>query len=180
MLDQLMQMIQQTGQQSVVENTDVPNEHNDAVLGEAQKAITSGLKGLASTGELNQLVEQSAQNPKALAGNPAVQNISNNFMGNIMEKFGISKTVASSIAASLIPMVMGKMMSGSQQADTKQAGGFDLGGLLGSLTAGATPQAGQPSGGGIMNTLSNLGAKFGLDKDGDGDVDMSDLSKLIK
>lgn len=160
----------------------MPNENNDAILNEAQQSITSGLQGLASTGELNTLME-SAHDPQQVAANPAVQNISNNFMGSIMDKFGISKGTAATIAASIIPMVIGKMMNkgGAQQG----GGGFDLGGLLSSLTGGnATPQAqGQPqqqSGGGIMDTLSNLGAKFGLDKDGDGDVDMSDISKMIK
>lgn len=184
MIDQLMQLIQQSGQQSVVENNEVPNENNDAILNEAQQSIASGLQGLASTGELNTLMG-SAQNPQQVAAHPVVQNISNNFMGSIMEKFGLSKGTAATIAASIIPMVMGKMMNkgGGQQGGS----GFDLGGLLSSLTGGnATSQAqGQPqpqqqSGGGIMDTLSNLGAKFGLDKDGDGDVDMSDISKMIK
>jgi hypothetical protein len=182
MIDQLMQMIQQSGQQTVVENTEVPNENNDAILNEAQQSITSGLQGLASTGELNTLME-STNDPQQVAAHPAVQNISNNFMGSIMEKFGISKGTAATIAASIIPMVIGKMMNkgGAQQG----GGGFDLGGLLSSLTGGnaAPAQQGQPqqqSGGGIMDTLSNLGAKMGLDKDGDGDVDMSDISKMIK
>lgn len=181
MIDQLMQMIQQSGQQSVVENSEVPNENNDAILNEAQQSITSGLQGLASTGELNTLME-STNDPQQVAAHPSVQNISNNFMGSIMEKFGLSKGTAATIAASIIPMVIGKMMNkGGQQG----GGGFDLGGLLSSLTGGnaAPAQQGPPqqqSGGGIMDTLSNLGAKFGLDKDGDGDVDMSDISKMIK
>jgi hypothetical protein len=182
MIDQLMQMIQQSGQQTVVENSEVPNENNDAILNEAQQSITSGLQGLASTGELNTLME-STNDPQQVAAHPAVQNISNNFMGSIMEKFGISKGTAATIAASIIPMVIGKMMNkgGAQQS----GGGFDLGELLSSLTGGnaAPAQPGQPqqqSGGGIMDTLSNLGAKIGLDKDGDGDVDMSDISKMIK
>ncbi|KAA5533151.1 hypothetical protein F0919_11415 [Taibaiella lutea] len=172
MLDQLMQMIQQQGQDAVVNNADVPNEHNEAVMQETQSAITGGLQQLASSGELNQL----AQNPQALAGHPAVQNISNNFMGAIMQKFGLSEGAASDIAGSLIPSILGKVMGAVQQGDS----GFDLGGLLSSFTGGDTAQSGQQSVGGIMNTISNLGAKFGLDKDGDGDVDMNDLSKLIK
>lgn len=179
MFDQLMQMIQQQGQQAVVENKEVPDEHNEAVMNEAQHSITSGLQGLAETGDLNQLME-SSPHPEALAGNPAVQNISDNFMGNIMNKFGLSKEAAAGIAGSLIPSILGKVIGGNKQGGT---GGFDLGGLLSSLTAGASQhgQTQQPSsGGGIMGTLSNLGAKLGLDKDGDGDVDMDDLSKLIK
>lgn len=179
MFEQLMQMIQQSGQQAVVENTEVPNEYNDAVMQEAQQSITSGLQGLASTGELNTLME-SAQGSQEVAGHPAVQQMSNNFMGSIMEKFGLNKGTAATIAAAIIPMVLSKMMnknSGQQQ----QGGGFDLGGLLSSLIGGAAPQQGQQQqAGGLMGNLSSIGAKMGLDKDGDGDVDLSDIAKMIK
>lgn len=181
MFEQLMQMIQQSGQQAVVENTEVPNENNDAILNEAQQSITSGLQGLASSGQLNSLME-SGQSAEQVAAHPAVQNISNNFMGSIMEKFGLNKGTAATIAAAIIPMVLSKMMNKGGAAQ-QGGGGFDLGGLLSSLTggSGASAQQGQQQagGGGIMDTLSNLGAKFGMDKDGDGDVDMSDLSKMI-
>jgi hypothetical protein len=177
MLDQLMQLIQQSGQQSVVENNEVPNENNDAILNEAQQSITSGLQDMASTGELNTLMD-SVQNGQPATDHPAVQNISNNFMGSIMEKFGLNKGTAATIAAAIIPMVLSKMMNkgGAQQG----SGGFDLGGLLSSLTGGgnAAPAQGQ-QGGGIMDTISSIGAKFGMDKDGDGDVDLNDLGKMI-
>lgn len=178
MLDQLMQLIQQSGQQSVVENNEVPNENNDAILNEAQQSITSGLQDLASTGQLNTLMD-SVQNGQPATDHPAVQNISNNFMGSIMEKFGLNKGTAATIAAAIIPMVLSKMMNkgGAQQG----SGGFDLGGLLSSLTGGgnAAPAQGQQGGGGIMDTISSIGAKFGMDKDGDGDVDLNDLGKMI-
>lgn len=184
MLDQLMQMIQQGGQQSVIDNSEVPNEHNEAILNEAQQSITSGLAGLASTGELNSLMDASGGDPQQVAAHPAVQNISNNFMGSIMDKFGLSKGTAATIAASIIPMVLGKVMN---KSGAQGGGGFDLGSIISSITGGgasapAQGQAQQPQagGGGLMDTLSGLGAKLGLDKDGDGDVDMSDLSKLIK
>lgn len=183
MFEQLMQMIQQGGQQSVVENTEVPNEYNDAVLNEAHQSITSGLQGLASSGQLDSLMQESGNDPQQMAANPAVQNISNNFMGSIMEKFGLSKGTAATIAASIIPSVLGKIMN---KGGSSSNGGFDLGGLISSITGGnqapAQGQAGaQPqAGGGLMDKLSGIGAKLGLDKDGDGDVDMGDLSKLIK
>lgn len=176
MFEQLMQLIQQSGQQAVVDNNEVPNEYNDAVLSEAQQSITNGLQGLASTGELNTLME-SAQQGQDVTAHPAVQQMSNNFMGGIMEKFGLNKGTAATIAAAIIPMVLGKMMN---KGGTQQGGGFDLGGLLSSLTGGAAPQGGQQQGGGLMDTLSSIGAKMGLDKDGDGDVDLNDIGRMIK
>jgi len=178
MLDQLFQMIQQSSQQAVVENNEVPNEHNEAVMQEAQNSIISGLSNLASSGQINNLLE-SAGNGQALNNsNPAVQQISNNFMGNIMQKFGISNQAAASIAATVIPMVLGKIMNKGGQSQNNAGGGFDLGGLISSITGGG--QQNQASGkGGFMDMASSIGAKLGLDKDGDGDVDMGDLSKLL-
>ena len=177
MLDQLMQLIQQSGQQAVVENKEVPNENNEAIMNEAQQSITSGLQQLAATGQLNTLME-SVQNGQAATDHPAVQHISNNFMGNIMDKFGLNKGTAAMIASAIIPMVLSKVMN--KGGNAQAGGGFDLGGLLSSLTGGSNA-AGQPAtgSGGIMDTISNIGAKFGLDKDGDGDVDLNDLGKLI-
>lgn len=157
-----------------MENTEVPNEYNDAVLNEAQQSITSGLQGLADTGELNNLVS-AAQNGEQVTEHPAVQDISNNFMGSIMQKFGLNKGTAAAIAAAVIPMVLSKVMN--KNSNQQGGGGFDLGGLLSSLTGGGQ---GQQSGGGLMGNLSNIGAKMGLDRDGDGDVDLNDLSSLIK
>lgn len=178
MLDQLIQMIQQSGQQSVVENNEVPNEHNEAVMAEAQNSIISGLNNAASTGEINSLME-SVQSGQANS-NPAVQQISNNFMGSIMEKFGINSSTAASIASSIIPMVIGKMMNKGAQGNA--GGGFDLGGLLASLTGGGNnANNGAAAGnGGLMDMASSIGAKMGLDKDGDGDVDMNDITKMFK
>lgn len=182
MLDQLMQLIQQSGQQAVVENTEVPNENNEAIMQEAQSSIASGLQGLASTGELENVMA-AVQNGQ-VSDNASVQQISNNFAGNIMQKFGLNGSTASAIAASIIPMVLGKVLNKGGSAPSGGAGGFDLGGLLSSLTGGQGGGNGAPGqaqgGGGIMDTISSIGAKLGLDKDGDGDVDMGDLSKLIK
>ncbi len=174
MLDQLMQLIQQSGQQSVVENQEVPNAQNGEVLNEAQNSIFRGLQELQTSGQMNNLLEAFQNDPNALQNNTSVQNISNQFVGNLTEKLGISKATAGSIAASIIPAVLGKILGGNNQ---QQKDGFDLGGLLSSLTGNSANPTGNS---GLMGTINSIGTKLGLDKDGDGDVDMNDLSKLIR
>jgi uncharacterized protein YidB (DUF937 family) len=177
MLDQLLQMIQQSSQQAVVENNEVPNEHNEALMNEAQNSIIKGLSSMVSNGQINSLME-SVQNGQT-SNNPAVQQISNNFMGSIMEKFGINSNTAASIASSIIPMVIGKMMSKGAQNGSN--GGFDLGSLISALTAGNKANNNAAAGGGnFMDMASSIGAKMGLDKDGDGDVDLNDIVKMFK
>lgn len=171
MLDELVNLIRQNGQQAVVENDAVPNEHNEAIMQQARNSIMDGLRGMTGPGQVSSLSEsvQSGQ----VENNPAVQQISNNFMGNIMQKFGINASTAASIASSLIPVVLSKIVNkGNQQG----AGGFDLGALISSVTGGSSTG----SGSGLGGNLGSIGAKLGLDKDGDGDVDLNDLTKMFK
>ena len=178
MFENLMQLIQQSGQESVVNNPAVPNEHNEGIMTEANTAITNGLQEFAASGELEKL-NASVQNGQPMDNqSPMVQQISGNFTDNIMKKFGLDSGIAKMIAAALIPMILGKIMSGSNKKQGNATGGFDLGGLLSSLTGGGNANS-STGGGGLMDKISGIGAKFGLDKDGDGDVDMDDLKKML-
>lgn len=182
MLDQLMQLIQQGSQQAVSENPAIPNEHNEAIQQEAQRSITNSLQGLANTGDLQRLTESVQQGNMPSPDDPVVQRISGDFSGNIMQKLGLNSGMAKMIAAAVIPMVLGKIMKGSgAPGANQQQGGFDLGGLLSSITGGNAGTASTSgSGGGLMDQISSIGAQLGLDKDGDGDVDLNDLTQLFK
>lgn len=165
-MDELFKFIQESGKQSVVENENVPNEHNEDVMREAHNAIANGLSSNNSSGQLGDLLGslQSGQ-PDS---NPQVQRISNDFIGNITQKFGISGSTAASIASAVIPMVLGKVLGRAQQGG---AGGFDLGSLISSFTQGGAT--------GSTGAAGGLAGKLGLDKDGDGDVDLNDLKKMF-
>lgn len=90
---------------------------------------------------------------------PEAKDMENNFATNIMQKFGINNQVATTIAATLIPGILNALKGNSSVQQ-----------ILASLGGG----------GNLTDTLSGLGAKFGLDKDGDGDVDLGDLGKMFK
>ncbi len=188
-----MELVRESGQQTVVENPAVPNEHNEAVMQEASSSIFSGLQNMMQTGgpgALKGLFEgvQSGDN-----NHPAVQQVANQFSGNLMQKFGLDSGAAKALAISLIPMVLGKLMNRSQNAP--QGSGFSIGNILGSLMGGggiggalgglmgggnqAQPQQAN-AGGGMLGSLSSMGAKMGLDKDGDGDTDLNDLMAMFR
>jgi hypothetical protein len=170
MLEQLTQFIMQNGgQDAVVNNTAVPNEHNNAVMQEAGSSIMSVIGSLISSGQESQ-VAQMAQDP----GHPAVQQAQSNFAGSIMEKFGINGNTAKHVAASLIPVVLGALANRNSNAGSNNAGGFNLSSLVQSLAGGSGAQQG-----GSANAISAIGGALGLDKDGDGDVDLGDVTKMI-
>jgi hypothetical protein len=124
MLDQLFDLIQENGKEAIIENNAVPNEHNNAVIQVAQSAIISGLGNLFKQGQVSALSDIVQGAPAE--NNPAVRQISESFVGSIMEKFGINGDAASSIASAVIPIVVNKMLS----KNTEGADGFDLGSIL--------------------------------------------------
>lgn len=153
MFEELMQIIQQHGQSAVVNNPEVPNEHNDAVLQEAGQSIVSQLQG-ADLSHVSDLLQGNS--------NPLAGNIATNFAANIAQKFGISPESAQNIANSLIPSVL------SAFGNKVQGGSFNVQDIVSSF-----------SNGGFQSTLNSIGGKLGLDKDGDGDVDLGDLTKMF-
>lgn len=162
MLDQLMNIIKQHGQQAVVENNAVPNEHNEAVMQEAGSSIFGGLQQMISGGNIEQITN-------LLQGNnsSAVNGLSENFAGNIAQKFGINAETAKNIAGGLIPQVLNSLKNKANDPNDKS---IDLQGIIGSLTSGN---------GGVQNIINSVGSQFGLDKDKDGDVDLGDITKMF-
>jgi len=80
----------------------------------------------------------------------------NGFVENIMQKFGINGDAAKGIAASLIPMVLSQLTKGNAAPGAANAGGFDI------------------------STVTNMLGKMGMDKDGDGDLDLKDVTKMFR
>lgn len=171
MLEQLSQLVQQFGQQSVVENNAVPNDQNQAVMNEAKSSIFGGLQDILANGGLQQVIGMFQGGNTQNANNPVVNQISGNFIDNIMKKFGIENQAARGIAASLIPSVLGSLFN---KAKDPSDNSIQAGDIFGSLTGG---QAQQDSG--FMSMVNKIGGAVGLDKDRDGDVDFSDMAGVI-
>ncbi|MBY0348098.1 MAG: hypothetical protein K2W79_07545 [Hydrotalea flava] len=157
MFEQILQLVQQHAQDAVVNNPAVPNENNEAVMQEAGHSITNGLQNLLSGCGLNTLF----QGGNVSTNNPAIQNISSNFISSITQKFGISSEAASGIAASVIPNVLNSIQNMGN-------GSGDIQNILSSLTSGNTN---------FWGIANSIGSKLGLDKDVD--VDFDDLKKLF-
>jgi hypothetical protein len=149
MFDQLIQMLQQNGQESVINNAAVPNEHNNGVLQEASGSIMNVIKNMVANGQGDQIAAAAAD-----PNHPVVQQMQSGFVENIMQKFGINGAAAQSIAASLIPSVLSSLTSGNNGA-SGSAGGFNLDTITGAL------------------------GKMGLDKDGDGKFGLGDITKMF-
>ncbi|CAL1521410.1 hypothetical protein [Chitinophaga sp. MM2321] len=169
MLEQLMELVRENAQGAVVNNPDVPNEKNEAVIGAATESIASGIQQQLASGNAKEVLALlGGQADVSAQDNPVVGNISNNLVGTLLEKFNLDKGTAMKLASTLIPGVLGSLVSKTNDPANSS---FSLDGILNSLTGGSA------QGINLQGVLGKL--KGGLDKDGDGDVDFNDLTSLL-
>lgn len=180
MLENLFNLIKEQGQEAVIENPAVPNEQNNAVLASATSSVAEGFQGVLAGGGLSDIMSMfggthnSAASSNGLSGllnNPIVGNIIRSFTDKLTNQHGIPQQQANGIAGSLIPSVISKLITRTQDPNDS---GFDMNSIIGSLTGGGT------QGGGF--DLQGLLGKFGggsLDTDGDGKVEISDIISKV-
>lgn len=169
MFEQLTQLAQQFGVDAVEKNSAIPNEHNQAVVGEASSSILSGLQKIASEGGIEQLAGLFQGNAAQDSSNPVVQQLTQQLTGSLGEKFGIGNAAASGVAASMIPQILGSLIGKAKDPNDSS---FQISDLLGAISGGAGTA-------GLMEAVSKYGGQFGLDQDGDGQVGMSDAISAV-
>ena len=168
MLEVLQGLIQQHGQGAVINNPQVPNEHNEGVMNEVMQGLMGGLSNQANSqgglGSLLGLLGGGAGNSGSMMSNPIVGNIAQSVVGNLMEKFGLSNSAAAGVVTSMLPSVLGGLINKTNDPDDNS---IDMGGLMGAITGGKT------SGIDFGSLLSQ-----GAGALADGKLDMSDLMNI--
>ncbi|WP_269225455.1 DUF937 domain-containing protein [Flavobacterium eburneipallidum] len=168
MLEQLTQLVQQYGNDAVVKNNAIPNEQNEAVMGEASSSILSGLQKIASEGGIEQLAGLFQGNAAQDSSNPVVQQLTQQLSGSLGEKFGINSTDASGVAGNLIPQILGSLVGKAKDPNDS----FQISDLVTAISGGS-------GNGGLMEAVSKYGGQFGLDQNADGKVDMEDAMTAV-
>ena len=169
MFEQLTQLVQQFGNDAVVRNDAIPNEQNEAVMNEASSSILSGLQKMVSEGGVEQLSGLFNGNNATNTSNPAVQQLTEQLTGNLGSKFGLSNEVASGVAGSMIPKILGSLIGKAKDPNDSS---FNISDLVSAISGGGANS-------GIMDAISKYGGQFGLDQNADGKVDMSDAIDAV-
>ncbi|CAN5164096.1 hypothetical protein BH20BAC1_BH20BAC1_22540 [soil metagenome] len=132
MLKELFDLVRGHATDAVINNPDVPNEHNDDVVAEATNTVASGLRNVVAGGGVQSLLSlfgSGGSDKKSLLSNPIVSMMMGHFAGKLMNKFNMNNTQANNLSGSLIPNVLGSLISKTN--DPKDSG-LSLEKLLGS------------------------------------------------
>jgi hypothetical protein len=145
MLEELFNLVKGAAGDSVVNNPDVPNEHNDAVVAEATNTVASGLRNMVAGGGLQNILslfgnKDQQGGGKGLLSNPIVNMMIGHFAGKLMSKFNLGGNQANNVATSLIPSVISNLLSKTNDPNNST---FSLEGLLNSITGGQSAQVAQ-------------------------------------
>ncbi|RYF86627.1 MAG: hypothetical protein EOO03_11575 [Chitinophagaceae bacterium] len=198
MLEELFNLVKENAKEPVVNNSDIPNDQNDAVVAEATNTVASGLRNMVAGGGLQNIIsmftgggqqQQGSDGKSSLLSNPIVSMMIGHFAGKLMSKYNIGGNQANNVASNLIPQVISGLISktndssnssfsienllnsitGGKVSQAQSSGGFDIGSLISQFTGGG--QQNTPGGGGgLMDLVSQFtqGAQEQQQKNGGG------------
>jgi uncharacterized protein YidB (DUF937 family) len=144
MLDQLINLVKEHAGEAIINNSAIPNKHNDAAIKETASGILNGLKGQLSGGNLGSITD--LLKGGNMSGNPIVSAITQQVSSRLMKKFGLDNSAASSIVASLIPNVLSSL---SKKTNDPNDNSFTMDSIMGALNTG----------GGILGKLKGMFGK---------------------
>jgi hypothetical protein len=180
MLRELFDLVQGSAKDSVINNPEVPNEQNKEVVAEATNTVASGLRNVVAGGGLENLLTMFAsggqQSGKGLLNNPIVNMMVGHFTEKLMSKHGLGSEQASNVAGNLIPDVLGKLIT---RTNDPHDNSFSLEKLLGSITGGRSNEIVQQTGGNTGFNLPDLIGTIGGGSQGSGGL-MDIVTKMAQ
>lgn len=184
MLEQIIQLVKQSGQNTVVDNPEVPDQYNSEVMADATKTITSGFQNVMAGGgfaNILDLFRNGAQQGKGgLLKNPMVTMMIGYFMNKLVGKYNMSSGQASQVANNLIPDVLNNLVSKTTNNDPENDA-FDFNDLIGSLTGGKVSTSESSNNGFNFQDLLDrfTGNQGQVDDDNDGGNGLSDIIRQV-
>lgn len=167
MLDQLVSLIKQFGQETVVDNPEVPNEYNQEIMADASSTITNGFQNILAGGGFENILDlfKGGGNNTGIAGNgiggllknPIVTMMIGYFISKLVNKYKMSPASASNVANSLIPNALSGLINQTNDPNNPNA---TLDSLVGSLTGDNAGTTGQNQDSNSGSPLQNLLDQF--------------------
>ena len=167
MLENLNELVRENVQDAVVNNSEIPNEKNEAVIQAASGSIFDSLKSQLSSGNIGGLAD--IFNSGNAEGTEVAQQAAGSFTDKL-SGLGINAETAKKIGASIIPVILGKLTQ--KTADPNDSsfnikdilgslggadGKLDMNDVIGMFNGGQNQTGGaQAAGGGILDKLKGM------------------------
>jgi hypothetical protein len=179
MLDQLLNIVKQFGQDAVVNNPDVPNEENQNVMADASKTIANGFQNILAGGGFQSILDLFRGGKQSSSGggigglikNPIVSMMIGYFISKLVGKYKMSPSSASNVANSLIPNALNGLINQINDPNNPNA---TLDNLIGSLTGGGDQQQSGGGGSQLQDILDSFTGGGGGNSSGGG-FDLQDI-----
>lgn len=148
MLDNILNLVKDTIASSIGGNSNVPEDKKAATVETATQAVTHGLKENFTLSNLSNLTSLFGGG-SSISNNPITNNIVGSVTSELIQKVGLSQSVANVISTTVVPLVM-KVLSGKVN-DPKEKG-VNVESLIETFS-------GSGGGHGILNSLAKLFGK---------------------
>ena len=168
MIENLNNLVKENADAAIINNTAIPNERNDEAVQEASIAIENSLKTSLSGGNVKEVANLFNATGDNVTANPVTQQATGNFIDRLQSRFGLNVQQSANIANNLIPTVLRRLVQKTTDPADKS---FDLQKIFNEVSEGKT------NGLNVQGMLTRF--KTGMDKDGDGDVDLQDLKAFF-
>jgi len=110
MLEPLFKIVEQNAQKSIIQNTSIPDQLNNAAIKEVASQIFSNLKGQVSQGNMQQVISLFQVGNRGISTHPVVNSVVTSVAESLTAKFGIASSVAQSVAISMVPIVLNEVV----------------------------------------------------------------------
>lgn len=168
MFDNLINLVKQNADETIVKNPAIPNERNDEAVQEAGNSIVNTLQKALAGGNIKDVMNMFSGDSNKAVDSPLTKEATGSFIDTLKSKFGLDGQQASGVADKLMPNVMNQL---SQKTADPKDNGFNVQDIFNKLSGGKT------SGMDIQAMFAKYKGK--LDADNDGDVDLQDLKGLF-
>jgi hypothetical protein len=157
MIENLINLVKSNSQDLIVNNPAIPNQFNDAAVGDTATSIMEGIKTQAQAGNIGDIMGLLQGGQSNIASNPVVSSIISNLAGNFTSKYGVNTQQATGIASSLVPNVISQLAG---KINDPNDSSFDLEGIISSISGGqglgGLFGGNSGGGGGLGDTLGKL------------------------
>ncbi len=145
MLDGILDLVKDQALGAITNNANVPANKKEAAVETTTDAIVDGIKNNISLDNITSLLGIGGDSD--LSSNQMVSSIQTSVVSSLSEKVGLSKEVAGSIAAAVVPALL--QLLSKKSGDSNDSFSFDS--LLESITGGSSQKDG-----GILGSLGKL------------------------